>query len=485
MFLYYNICTAVFLVSIVFKFFEDCSFFVSVVLKYLFLYSNIFHFCTAVLHSNYLLHIYIQIFVTKMALPSTPVNSILNHGEKPERFNGTDFKRWQQKMLFYLTTLNLARFLNEDGPKLDIGETDKEKLAAVDAWNHSDFLCRNYVLNGLENTLYNIYSPLKTAKELWDSLDKKYKIEDVGLKKFIVGKFLDFKMVDSKTVLSQVQELQVVVHDIHAEGMTLSETFQVCVESKFSNPPFHSVDNRLSEPLDLIHTDICDMKSIPSRGGNKYFITFIDDCSRYCYVYLLSSKDEAVNAFKSYKAEVETQLNKKIKIIRSDRGGEYEFPFEEICTEFGIVHQMTAPYTPQSNGVAERKNRSLKETMNALLNSSGLPQNLWGEAVLKANFILNRVPHRKTQQTPYEKWKGRMPNLNYFKVWGCLAKVAVPKPKKVKVGPKTIDCVFIGYAQNSNAYRFLVQKSEIPDIHVNMIIESRALHSLKIYLRIT
>ena len=78
-------------------------------------------------------------------------------------------------MLFYLTALNLARFLNEDGPKLDVGETNKEKLAAVDAWNHSDFLCRNYVLNGLENTLYNVYSSLKTAKELWDSLDKKYK----------------------------------------------------------------------------------------------------------------------------------------------------------------------------------------------------------------------------------------------------------------------------------------------------------------------
>ena len=101
--------------------------------------------------------------------------------------------------------LELGKFLNEDGPKLDIGETDKEKLAAVDAWNHSDFMCRSYVLNGLENTLYNVYSLLKTAKELWDSLDKKYKTEDAGLKKFIVGKFLDFNMVDSKTVLSQVQ----------------------------------------------------------------------------------------------------------------------------------------------------------------------------------------------------------------------------------------------------------------------------------------
>ena len=200
------------------QFFRFCNTFVTV-----------FRFCS-VLQVSALPILFVNMlcfYPSEMASPSTPVNSIPNHGEKPEKFNGTDFKRWQQKMLFYLTTLNLARFLNEDGPKLDVGETDKEKLAAVDAWNHSDFLCRNYVLNGLENTLYNVYSPLKTAKELWDSQDKKYKTEDVGLKKFIVGKFLDFKMVDSKTVLSQVQELQVVVHDIHAEGMTLSETFQV------------------------------------------------------------------------------------------------------------------------------------------------------------------------------------------------------------------------------------------------------------------
>ena len=96
--------------------------------------------------------------------------------------------------------------------------------------------------------------------------------------------------------------------------------------------------------------------------------------------------------------------------------------------------------------------------MNALLLSSGLPQNLWGEVVLTATQILNRVPYSKTQIIPYEKWKGRKPNLNYFKVWGCLAKVQVPKPKQVKIGLKTIDCIFIGYANNSKAYRFLVYK---------------------------
>ena len=144
-----------------------------------------------------------------MVPPPMPVMEpmTVSHGEKLKKFNGIDFKRWQQKMLFYLTTLNLARFLREDAPALKENETNKQVVAAVEAWKHADFLCRNYLLNGLENSLYNVYCAFNTAREMWESLDKKYKIEDVGLKKFVVGKFLDYKMLDSKTVISQVQDL--------------------------------------------------------------------------------------------------------------------------------------------------------------------------------------------------------------------------------------------------------------------------------------
>jgi hypothetical protein len=131
------------------------------------------------------------------------------------------------KDAFYLTTLNLAKFLYEDATTLNENESDRQVVAAIDAWKHADFLCKNYILNGLDNTLYNVYSQIKTARELWDSLDKNYKTKDAGTKKFIVSRFLDYKMLDSKIVISQVQELQLILHEIHAEDMTLSESFQV------------------------------------------------------------------------------------------------------------------------------------------------------------------------------------------------------------------------------------------------------------------
>ena len=177
--------------------------------------------------------------------------------------------------------------------------------------------------------------------------------------------------------------------------------------------------------------------------------------------------------FQHFKNEVVNQLDIKNKVIRSDRGGEYESPFADFCSQHGIIHQTIAPYSPQQNGVVERKNRILKEMMNALLLSFGLPQNLWGETILSVNYILNRIPHKKTNKSPYELWKGRRPSYKYLKVWGCLVKVAVPIPKKVKLGPKTVDFVFIGYAHNSSTYRFLIHKSEINDMHANTIIESR------------
>ena len=155
--------------------------------------------------------------------------------------------------------------------------------------------------------------------------------------------------------------------------------------------------------------------------------------TKYCYVYLVKSKDETIEKFVLYKNEVENQLNKKIKVLRNNRGGEYESPFVDVCAKHGIINETIAPYSPQSNGVAKQKNHTLNEMMNAMLISSGLPQNMWREAILSANYLLNKVPKKKAKKTPYDLWRGRQPSYKYLRVWGCLAKVTVPPPKKVKI----------------------------------------------------
>jgi len=226
-----------------------------------------------------------------------------------------------------------------------------------------------------------------------------------------------------------------------------------CVQSKQPQKPHKAAEERHLAPLELIHSDLCDMNGVLTKGGKRYFMTLIDDATRFCYVYLLRTKYEALDYFKIYKAEVENQLERKIKRLRSDRGDEY-FPkiIDEFCEEHGIIHERTPPYSPESNRIAERKNRTVTDLVNSMLDTAGLSKAWWGEAVLTSCHVLNKVPNKNQDQTPYEMWNGRKPSLSYLRTWGCLAKVNVPIPKKRKLGPKTVDCVFLGYAQRSIAY---------------------------------
>jgi transposase InsO family protein len=174
-----------------------------------------------------------------------------------------------------------------------------------------------------------------------------------------------------------------------------------------------------------------------TKGGKKYFMTLIDDSTRYCYMYFLKSKDEALNFFKIYKAEPENQLDRKIKRLRSDHSGEYfSNEFDYFCAEHGIIHERTPLYSPQSNGVAERKNRTLTDLVNAMLDTSGLFKAWWGEAILTACHVLNRVSTKNKEITPFEKWEKKRLKLSYLRTWGCLAKVNLQYPRSKSLDQK-------------------------------------------------
>ena len=247
-----------------------------------------------------------------------------------------------------------------------------------------------------------------------------------------------------------------------------------CIKGKQTNKSKKGA-NRSSDLLEIIHTDICcpDM----DIHGQKYFISFIDDYSRYMYIYLLHNKNEALDAFKVFKAEVENQCGKQIKIVRSDRGGEYygrytengqaPGPFAKFLQEHGIIAQYTMPGSPDQNGVAERRNRTLLDMVRSMLSNSNLPKYLWTEALKTAVYILNRVPTKAVQKTPFELWKGWKPSLRHMRVWGCPSEVRIYNPQEKKLDPRTVSGYFIGYAEKSKGYRFYCPS------HTTRIVESR------------
>jgi len=149
-----------------------------------------------------------------------------------------------------------------------------------------------------------------------------------------------------------------------------------------------SVQNFLWE---LVHTDVCGPINISSVGGNKYFLTFNDDFSRKICIYLLKSKDEVFHYFKIFKAFVERESGRQIKMVRSDGGGEYKSnEFKRHYEELGLQHNITCPYTPQHNRVAKRKNRTIMDMARNMLETKGMPNYFWVEVVTCAVYLINK-----------------------------------------------------------------------------------------------
>ncbi|GJY95102.1 retrotransposon protein, putative, ty1-copia subclass [Tanacetum coccineum] len=205
-----------------------------------------------------------------------------------------------------------------------------------------------------------------------------------------------------------------------------------------------------------------------SRQGASYFITFTDDYSRYGYVYLLKHKHEVFETSKVFKNEVENQLGKTIKALRSNRGGEYisqeSKDYLKVCR---IFQRLTPPYTPQHNGVSKRRNRTLLDLVRLMMNLTTLPLSFWDYALESATRILNMVPTKKVDKTPYKLWYGKVSNLSYLKVWGCEALVKRETPDKLQ--KRSVKCIFIGYPKETMGYYFyfppknkIVVASKIP-----------------------
>jgi hypothetical protein len=172
----------------------------------------------------------------------------------------------------------------------------------------------------------------------------------------------------------------------------------------------------------------------------------------------LAQKDEVFNKFQEFKAEIENLMNKKIKTLRTNNGGEYTSKeFVAFCKSIEIRRELIVPHNPQQNRVVERKNRSIEETVKALLNYQVLSMSLWGEATMTTIYVQNISPHRILKDmTPEEDFSGKKPNVENLRIFGCPVYSHIPKDKRNKPEPSRKKWIFMGYSDSSKAYRIYI-----------------------------
>ena len=205
-----------------------------------------------------------------------------------------------------------------------------------------------------------------------------------------------------------------------------------CTIGKSKEKPFEGKLNKAKEPLEIIHSDIAGPINIGGEIEDKYFITFIDEFTRFNAVSIIGSKSDAFAAFVLYHNTMTNIFDKRIKFFHCDRGKEYiSNQFKDFLQNNGIVYNLTSGYAPQSNGIAERFNRTLQDDARPMLNDAKLPSTFWPFAILHSSHTRNRLPHSHLKRiTPFEKLTGEKPKLDQYTVFGCKVMVHIPAGKR-------------------------------------------------------
>jgi transposase InsO family protein len=247
-------------------------------------------------------------------------------------------------------------------------------------------------------------------------------------------------------------------HDSICRGCAL------CKNTKKAYP--HSI-RKTNGILDLIHSYLYGPMTAPSMNGCLYYIFFIDDCSCKTWIYFLKTYDESFSKFQDFMNLVENQTSRHICVFKTNNGKEFDsHKYDDLYRASGIKRELTVPYNPRQNKVAERKNRTICEATRAMMYDQNLPLSLWGEATSIAVYIQNRFPHKAPKEkTPEEVFTDKKPSVDHLRIFGSLVYIHVPKEKSTKLEPSGKKGTFVGYNETSKAYRVYVSGQKYVEVN--------------------
>lgn len=238
------------------------------------------------------------------------------------------------------------------------------------------------------------------------------------------------------------------------------ERCEGCQMGKQKSASYKPSSTITTRPLELVHTDVCGPFPVASLEGYKYYVTFIDDFTKYLVTYPIKNKSDVTEVFKIYMMKAERLLSPcKIVTVRSDRGGEYVGEFDRLCQQLGIYHQVTTAHTPEQNGVAERINQTLFGYIRSMVHGHDIPTFLWPEmlrtAVLMRNMLRPVLIQGETKSA-WQRWWGGTPTAERFRVYGCVVFVKNRDSSIKKFEARSSIGILVGYSQTSKAWRVYI-----------------------------